>query len=613
MGAGSGALSSYTLGILDEAASVGTPQQPLERRQSMATVTSLKTLPEMEEDEEDDESSVSAATGAATGAATSNLHSPSPLRPSFSPLNRQDSGRPVLVTRERDTVQLDTTKVNTASLRKAEKDLKALLGDILFEERQMKFEQKKEAKRIDQIRRKQKLGVAMKRPRDLVPGGHWIDVVSVWQAQNGLMVKEKTDPSTFVVHSPDRIRVITRLAAVLVRLGDVSGAQQLWEDMFGCCVSDFGAEHPHTLAATCGLAYVLLEQNRVVLAELACRRGFSGLQKVVGNLHPMTRYARRLLIRIIHKLSLMKPQYYEEQERLLREDLSVEQHVLKIDGGTTSGGGGNSLYAHYNLASFCVHFGRYDEAAFVLRAAVATMGESMHQASLKLPLRSDMQILNESSGKVPGPPPKTPPKLEKCLYELKHMALNSLNRIRAEKKDYERTAAQWEEKVRATIKAGHPRSAGFYQTHIDSAKKSLLQLQEQEEEIRQQEIARDDLVVRRRMQENHTFERTVLRREKLDYKRVQSEAKVARMGPPVSERTHLDLLPQAWECVNMLAELLERRLRQLGRTVYNDESEQERKELDALLKWMEARQQEHEKVPSENEMDLVGMFYYSRS
>ena len=63
----------------------------------------------------------------------------------------------------------------------------------------------------------------------------------------------------------------------------------------------------------------------------------------------------------------------------------------------------------------------------------------------------------------------------------------------------------------------------------------------------------------------------------------------------------------------MLAELLERRLRQLGRTVYNDESEQERKELDALLKWMEARQQEHEKVPSENEMDLVGMFYYSRS
>ena len=54
-----------------------------------------------------------------------------------------------------------------------------------------------------------------------------------------------TNPAlTFVVHNPDRIRIITRLAAVLIRLGDLIGAQNIWEKMIEQCVHDFGRDHP---------------------------------------------------------------------------------------------------------------------------------------------------------------------------------------------------------------------------------------------------------------------------------------------------------------------------------------------------------------------------------
>ena len=607
------AISPQTLDLLDDAAGTTPTSVPLERRQSIALATTLETLPEV--DEENDDISVSSpllqhsyTTTTTTATPHNTLSTPSPYL---------ETGRPVLVTRQRETVQYDATHVDPATLREAEQKLKSLLNDIEHEEKQLRYEQKKERNRIDTLKRKEKLGIRIdkkKLKQMMQPKGTWIQVISVWQAQNGIRVvadttdttnttnttntSNTTNPAlTFVVHNPDRIRIITRLAAVLIRLGDLIGAQNIWEKMIEQCVHDFGRDHPHTLTSVVGLANVLMEQDRVVLAEVAARRGLTGLNKVVGSKHPMTRYARRLLIRIVHKLSLLKPQYYEEQERLLREDLRLEKDAILITtkSSTTNisstsnnpNSGGQSLFAHYNLASFCVHFGRYDEATTILRAAVKTMSLSIEKAKNKKPLRPG---LFQQANVVPGTPPKTPPQPKKCPYVLKTTALNTTQRIEEKIKGFQRIVTQWEDKVKATIEAGHPRSASFYQSKAEIAKMKIQHLHDQKEERRQQLIAQEDLIMRRKIQERHTFARTVLRRQKLDYERQQNEEEVARLGAPASASTFLDLLPQTWECINLLAELLERKLRRRDRKIFVKEEENERNELECLMEWMEIRQ-----------------------
>tara|TARA_B100000795_G_C22347267_1_gene267329 strand:- start:30 stop:413 length:384 start_codon:yes stop_codon:yes gene_type:complete len=119
---------------------------------------------------------------------------------------------------------------------------------------------------------------------------------------------------------------------------------------------------------------------------------------------------------------------------------------------------------------------------------------------------------------------------------------------------------------------------------------NIQQLHDQKEERRQQLIAQEDLIMRRKIQERHTFARTVLRRQKLDYERQQNEEEVARLGAPASASTFLDLLPQTWECINLLAELLERKLRRRDRKIFVKEEENERNELECLMEWMEIRQ-----------------------
>jgi hypothetical protein len=626
-----GAISQTTQELLNDAASTTTNIAPqfYRRSPSVAKETSLSTLPEVDENEENNfnvspipsppsltaiSTPTATATTLPTTITTSLKTSSASLTTSLTtssttslttfqpPYEYENFGRPVLVTRERETKQLDTTKIDKISLHKAAKELTKLLRTIDYEEKKYKFEQKKERKRVTDLKRQANLGTRTHQTLETSPTPEWVKVVSVWQAQNGIS-GENTLPTELVIHSPDRIRIVTRLVAILVRLGDLEKAQRLWEDTVGKCIQDFGFHHPHTCHSTVGLAYVLFEQNRSLLAEVACRRGLTGLKNVVGDMHPLTRYARRLLIRIVHKLSLLKPQYYEEQERLLREDYHVEQKSLAATGSSAikedGVGVGNSLFAHYNLASFCVHFGRYDEAASILRASVATMTKSMLKASTKPPLRIDMQDLSSSTigNTIPRKPPKTPPKREKCPYVLKHMALNKVERIDVEIQKFEQIELKWKNQVLATINAGHPRSASFYQTKVEAAKMSIKQLKDQKREIGEQEIAREDLRIRRKIQERHTFERAVLRREKLDYERTRKEIQFAcGDGVPASESTNLDLLPQAWECVNLLAELLERKLIANNRLSSEEDDLCEREELDALLEWMKMRQEEHSKV-----------------
>ena len=586
---GAAAISQQSFTILDDAAcETTTLPKSLERRQSIAKATTLPTLPEVDEEDDKNEDHIfnnTRNTHMITITTTTTL----PSLPSL-PLQLQlNEGRPVLVTRERETVKLDNTHhVNPTVLRQAEKTLRSLLQEIDYEEKQLRYAQKKERIRIERLHRQEKLGIQTS-SKEKIPCGAWIHVVSVWEAQNGVVHTDKDLPTTFAVFSPDRIRVITRLVAILLRLDDPVTAQQLWESTLEQCMNNFGPRHPHTLAAISGLANVLLEQNRVLLAEVAARRGLSGLVQSCGNKHPMTRYTRRLLIRIIHKLSELKPHYYEEQERLLREDLQLEQEDLQEE-GTMSGG--HSLFAHYNLANFCVHFGRYDEATTILRSAVATMSSSMQHATLNPPLRKDMQDVSSQQVLVPGSPPKTPPALKKCEYTLKAMALNTRARIVQRLKDFEKIALQWEDKVRATIEAGHARSASFYQTKVDAARNSMEELHKQEEERRQQEIAREDLIARREILEKHTFATAVLRREKMEYERKQGEAEVARLGAPATESTHLDLLPQAWECINLLKSCLERKFQHRNNSMgtFKDEEINEQKEIETLLEWMEVRQ-----------------------
>jgi len=659
-----GAISQTTQDLLDNAANP--PSQTYQRRPSIATPTSLTTLLEVDETEQNDPSNFLAAPSPTptstepTSTPTTTHHPPltTSLMTTFQPpLQHTNIGRPVLVTRTRQTQHFDTTKINKASLLKAAKALNQLLRTIDYEEKQYKFAQKKHRQHIIHMQRQEQLGTRKRAkttpptpapptpttpphsptqqrpppksplppppppsqpplPPTTTPTPEWITVVSIWQAQNGVAI-ENIQPSDFIVHSPDRIRIVTRLVAVLIRLGAFERAQHLWEETMEKCIEDFGFEHPHACHATIGLAYVLLERDHPLLAQVACRRGLTGLKKVVGEMHPLTRYARRLLIRIVHKLSLLKPHYYEEQEQLLREDFHVEQQALTLaartldtkndgnrkdnDRGDRGQGGGNSLFAHYNLASFCVHFGRYDEAASILRASVATMTTSMLNASENPPLRRDMHALSTTTAKLPGKPPSTPPKRKKCPYALKHMALNQVSRIESAIQKYQQIAVKWENQVQATVEAGHPRSASFYQTKVEIANTSVQQLKAQKIEIEQQEIAREDLIARREIQEKHTFARTVLRREKLDYERIQNEMKLAcgEDGVPASESTHLDLLPQAWECVNLLAELLERKLQGSGRSTYKEEDMCEREELDVLLEWLRRRQEEHVKVVDE--------------
>ena len=45
-----------------------------------------------------------------------------------------------------------------------------------------------------------------------------------------------------------------------------------------------------------------------------------------------------------------------------------------------------------------------------------------------------------------------------------------------------------------------------------------------------------------------------------------------------------------WECINLLAELLERKLRRRDRKIFVKEEENERNELECLMEWMEIRQ-----------------------
>ena len=112
----------------------------------------------------------------------------------------------------------------------------------------------------------------------------------MWQAQNGIPTvaqvamqpEEKQaaislksngkEVAVLIPHHPDRIRVVTRLSAVLVRLGELSKAQNLWEQMCLRCCKDFGQSHRATLASYSGLAYVLFESGQTKLAEIACRR-----------------------------------------------------------------------------------------------------------------------------------------------------------------------------------------------------------------------------------------------------------------------------------------------------------------------------------------------------
>ena len=128
-----GAISQSTQDLLDNAAKP--LSQTYQRRPSIATPTSLTTLLEVDETEQTDPSNTLAAQSPPTPTSTEPTSTPSltthhsPLTTSLMtafqpPLQHANIGRPVLVTRTRQTQQFDTTKINKASLLKAAKALK---------------------------------------------------------------------------------------------------------------------------------------------------------------------------------------------------------------------------------------------------------------------------------------------------------------------------------------------------------------------------------------------------------------------------------------------------------------------------------------------------------
>ena len=59
-----------------------------------------------------------------------------------------------------------------------------------------------------------------------------------------------------------------------------------------------------------------------------------------------------------------------------------------------------------------------------------------------------------------------------------------------------------------------------------------------------------------------------------------------------SETTHLDLLPQTWECVQLLLQLLKRKVnerRGMSGGMFEDEEVEIQQEMEALERWLEMR------------------------
>ena len=172
------------------------------------------------------------------------------------------------------------------------------------------------------------------------------------------------------------------------------------------------------------------------------------------------------------------------------------------------------------------------------------------------------------------------------------MALNKPERIEAHIKRCKVSLRQWREKVQATINQGHVRSASFYETKVDALVKTIEELKGQEVERQQQEEAREDFAQRMLALETRAFDMTVLRRKRELHLRAALERQAREEHLPPTETTHLDLLPQTWECVRLLVQLLEHHMAAriaMSGGVFGEEEEDERQEVEALKKWMELR------------------------
>ena len=276
----------------------------------------------------------------------------------------------------------------------------------------------------------------------------------------------------------------------------------------------------------------------------------------------------------------------------MRDDLQAHVHYNSHSASTGEGEvkrlqqtRGHTLFAYFNLASFCAHFGRMDEAISLLRVAINQMTTATEDVTRR-------QHDDASFDAAPPTPPPALPRRAQCPYALKTMALNAPGRIADQIERRNVSMRQWQNKIQATINQGHHRSASFYETKVDALREQIALLQGQEEERWQQEEAREDFVQRRLALETHAFDMTVLRRKREAHRRATLEREAREEHRAPSETTHLDLLPQTWECVGLLVLLLERKMgarRGMSGGVFGEEEEEERREVEALRRWIQMR------------------------